>query len=91
MFGLTTLPVLLVLIALVILVVVMTAVRNYIKVPPNKVAVFYGRKHRLPDGRVVGFRLVTGGAALKWPVVENVTYLVKEGDRDRARGLRLVQ
>jgi flotillin len=75
MFGLTTLPVLLVLIALVILVVVMTAVRNYIKVPPNKVAVFYGRKHRLPDGRVVGFRLVTGGAALKWPIVENVTYL----------------
>ncbi len=75
MFGLTTLPVLLVLIALVILVVVMTAVRNYIKVPPNKVAVFYGRKHRLPDGRVVGFRLVTGGAALKWPVIENVTYL----------------
>jgi uncharacterized membrane protein YqiK len=55
MFGLTTLPVLLVLIALVILVVVMTAVRNYIKVPPNKVAVFYGRKHRLPDGRWWGF------------------------------------
>lgn len=74
-FGLTPLPFLLVLVALVALVVAMTAVRNYIKVPPNKVAVFYGRKHRTPDGKIVGFRLVTGGAALKWPVVENVTYL----------------
>ncbi len=70
-----TLPLLLLLAALVTVVVVMTAVRNYVKVPPNKVAVFYGRRHRTPDGRVVGFRLVTGGAALKWPVVENVTYL----------------
>jgi flotillin len=69
------LPVLLVLVAVVLLVVLMTAVRNYIKVPPNKVAVFYGRKHRTPDGKLVGFRLVTGGAGWKWPVLENVTYL----------------
>lgn len=74
-FGFTTLPFLLVLVALVVLIVVMTAVRNYIKVPPNKVAVFYGRKHRTAEGKTIGFRLVTGGAALKWPVVENVTYL----------------
>ena len=69
------LPVLLVLVAVVLLVVLMTAVRNYIKVPPNKVAVFYGRKHQTPDGKLVGFRLVTGGAGWKWPVLENVTYL----------------
>src|SRR5512147_1042613 len=69
------LPVLLVLVAAVVLVVVMTAVRNYIKVPPNKVAVFYGRKHRAPDGSTVGFRLVTGGAALRWPIFESVAYL----------------
>ena len=69
------LPVLLVLVAVVLLVVLMTAVRNYIKVPPNKVAVFYGRKHRTPDGKLVGFRLVTGGAGWKWPILENVTYL----------------
>ncbi len=68
-------PVLLVLIAFVLLVVLMTAVRNYIKVPPNKVAVFYGRKHRTADGTLIGFRLVTGGAAWKWPILENVTYL----------------
>jgi flotillin len=53
----------------------MTAMRNYVKVPPNKVAVFFGRKRKSPDGRYVGFRLITGGAAFRWPIVESVTYL----------------
>jgi len=74
-FGLTLLPVLLVLAALVIFVVFLTAARNYIKVPPNKVAVFYGRKHRMPDGKSIGFRLITGGAGWRWPLLESVTYL----------------
>lgn len=74
-FGITLLPVLLVLAAFIVLVVAMTAMRNYIKVPPNKVAVFYGRKHKSPDGKPVGFRLITGGAAFRWPIVESVTYL----------------
>jgi flotillin len=74
-FGLSLLPVLLALTALVVVVVFMTAVRNYIKVPPNRVAVFYGRKHRTHDGSMVGFRLVAGGASLKWPIFENVAYL----------------
>ncbi|MFH1176146.1 MAG: SPFH domain-containing protein [Acidobacteriota bacterium] len=74
-FGLTLLPVLLALMALVILVVFLTAARNYIKVPPNKVAVFYGRKHRTPDGKTIGFRLISGGAGWRWPILENVTYL----------------
>jgi flotillin len=74
-FSLSLVPVLLVLAALVVLVVFMTAVRNYIKVPPNKVAVFFGRKHRTPDGATVGFRLITGGASLRWPIFESVSYL----------------
>ncbi len=53
--------------------------RNYIKVPPSEVAIFYGRKHTLIDaaGRksVVGFRVVRGGAALLIPVLEKVDYL----------------
>src|SRR5919201_72225 len=77
MLGLRSLlgPVLVVLIAVVVLVVLMTATRNYVKVPPNKVAVFYGRKHVTPDGRRIGFRLVTGGARYKWPLLEDVTYM----------------
>lgn len=49
--------------------------RNYIKVPPNLVAVLSGRKRKLPDGRVVGYRLVRGGAALRIPLLEKVDYL----------------
>ncbi|MBI3449735.1 MAG: flotillin family protein [Acidobacteria bacterium] len=53
--------------------------RNYIKVPPSEVAIFYGRKHTLVDARgqksIVGFRVVRGGAALLIPVLEKVAYL----------------
>jgi flotillin len=53
--------------------------RNYIKVPPSVVAIFYGRKHTIVDERgnrtTVGFRVVRGGAALRVPVLEKVEYL----------------
>lgn len=49
--------------------------RNYIKVPPNKVAVFYGRKSKTQDGTESGFKVVTGGAKFKIPILESVTYL----------------
>lgn len=53
--------------------------RNYIKVPPSTVAIFYGRKHILIDERgnrtKIGFRVVRGGAALRVPVLEQVAYL----------------
>jgi len=53
--------------------------RNYIKVPPSMVAIFYGRKHAISDERgnraTVGFRVVRGGAALRVPILEQVEYL----------------
>src|SRR6187401_2582983 len=53
--------------------------RNYIKVPPSTVAIFYGRKHVYIDERgnksTVGFRVIRGGAALRVPVLEQVAYL----------------
>ncbi|MBI3682752.1 MAG: flotillin family protein [Acidobacteria bacterium] len=49
--------------------------RNYLKVPPNIAAVLSGRKRKLSDGRVVGYRLVRGGAALRIPLLEKVDYL----------------
>jgi len=64
---------------LIILVALITVVKiaasNYIKVPPNEVAVFYGRKRQTADGKPVGFRVVTGGAKLKIPFLEDVQYL----------------
>jgi flotillin len=49
--------------------------RNYLKVSPNAVAVLSGRKRKLPDGRMVGYRMVRGGAALRIPLLEKVEYL----------------
>lgn len=49
--------------------------RNYLKVSPNVVAVLSGRKRKLADGRVVGYRMVRGGAALRIPLLEKVEYL----------------
>jgi flotillin len=49
--------------------------RNYLKVSPNVVAVLSGRRRKLADGRVVGYRMVRGGAALRIPLLEKVEYL----------------
>ena len=53
--------------------------RNYIKVPPSTVAIFFGRKHTFEDEKgtktTVGFRVVRGGAALRVPLLEQVAYL----------------
>ncbi len=42
---------------------------------PNEILVFSGRKRKLKDGNVVGYRVVKGGRGLKFPIVESVTRL----------------
>jgi len=69
------LPVIVVLVLLAFFIAAALFSRNYIKVSPNFVAVFSGRKRKLPDGRVVGYRMVRGGAALRIPLLEKVDYL----------------
>lgn len=52
--------------------------RNYLRCPPNEVLVLFGRKHTIQvDGKPVtrGYRLVTGGAAFKFPLLEGVQRL----------------
>ena len=49
--------------------------RNYIKVSPNAVAVLSGRRRKAADGKIVGYRMVRGGAALRIPLLEKVEYL----------------
>lgn len=39
---------------------------------PNEVLIFSGRDHKDTNGNVRGYRLVFGGLAVKWPVLENV-------------------
>jgi flotillin len=61
--------------AIALLVILSRISKNYIKVPPNAVAIFSGRKHKHPDGTVVGYRMVAGGAAFRLPLLETVDYL----------------
>src|SRR5688500_8900258 len=68
-------PVLALIIVIGFVAAVMVISRNYIKVSPNTVAVLSGRSRKLPDGRKVGYRMVKGGAALRFPLLEKVEYL----------------
>jgi flotillin len=42
---------------------------------PNEILVFSGKRRRLKDGTVVGYRVIKGGRGLKIPIVESVTRL----------------
>jgi flotillin len=70
------------LIVLVLFLLIATVSRRYVKVPPNVVAVISGRKRRIttPEGasQTVGFRVVRGGAAIVWPVIERLDFMSLE-------------
>ena len=73
-------PVLLTVVAIVVIVIalliaLMLISRNYIKVSPNQAAVISGRRRKLADGSIAGYRLVRGGATLVFPFLEKVEYL----------------
>jgi len=68
-------PVLALIVVIGFVAAVMVISRNYIKVSPNTVAVLSGRSRKLADGRKVGYRMVRGGAALRFPLLEKVEYL----------------
>jgi flotillin len=54
--------------------------KYYIRIPPNKAAIIFGRRYKITDPitgetRERGFRIVKGGAALVIPLLEEVEYL----------------
>lgn len=51
---------------------------RYTKVGPNQVLIVSGRKHRLEDGSMVGFRIVKGGGTFVLPIFEKVDLLSLE-------------
>src|SRR5918992_3805437 len=74
-FNNALVPVLVLVIIVAFLAAAFVLSRNYIKVSPNTVAVLSGRRRKLQDGRTVGYRMVRGGAALRFPLLEKVEYL----------------
>jgi flotillin len=60
-----------VLIAFVILVMMLSRFLNIC--PPSQILVFSGRKHKLPDGSTVGFKVLHGGRGFRLPILEQVS------------------
>jgi flotillin len=73
--GAFLVPLMVIIVIIAILSIIKIIANNYIKVPPNKVAIFYGRKRKTRDGKTVGFNVVTGGGKLRIPILESVTYI----------------
>jgi flotillin len=74
--GMVVLAALVVAVVLVLLFILVMS--RYTKVGPNQVLVVSGRKHRLEDGALVGFRIVKGGGTFVWPILEKVDVLSLE-------------
>lgn len=55
---------------IVIFILVSVFVGRYVKVGPDEALIVSGRKKRLANGQVVGFRIVKGGATFVWPILE---------------------
>ena len=55
------------------LLVLMGIVKRFLYIcRPNEILIFSGRDRRLADGSTVGFRVVFGGRAFRWPILEKV-------------------
>jgi len=71
-------PIAIVVLAFVLFGLIITITRNYIKAAPNEVVVLYGRKRTIEvegQKRTIGYRTISGGAAFRWPILENLQRL----------------
>lgn len=60
--------------AVVAITIFMSIVRGLIYIcRPSEILIFAGRKHRLPDGTEVGYRVVRRGWALRMPLLQTVS------------------
>jgi len=62
----------------VVVVAVLTIKSLIVIVPPNMAAVLTGRNRKLPSGETIGYRSVSGGRAMRVPIIETVQYVSLE-------------
>ena len=67
-----------VVVVIVLFLLLYTVLSRYTKVGPNQVLIVSGRKHKLDDGSMVGFRIVKGGGTFVMPILEKVDLLSLE-------------
>ena len=61
--------------ALAVLLILVFIKANMVICQPNEVVVLAGRKRKLADGSVAGYRVIRGGRGFKWPLIESVKRL----------------
>ncbi len=61
--------------AMAIMLMIVFIKANLIICQPNEILIISGRQHQLPDGTVIGYRVIKGGRGFKLPVLESVKYL----------------
>ena len=59
-----------ILLVVVIFIMISVFVGRYVKLGPDEALIVSGRKKKLANGQVVGFRIVRGGATFVWPILE---------------------
>jgi flotillin len=58
----------------VVVFVLIVVLRQFLYIcPPSQILVFSGRKHKLPDGSTVGFKVLHGGRGIRFPLLEQVS------------------
>lgn len=60
--------------AVIALAVALSIVRRWLFIcRPNEILIFAGRKHRLPDGTVTGYKVVRRGWAVRIPLIQTIS------------------
>jgi flotillin len=66
-------------IALVAIIVILIAISRLLLIAqPNEVVILSGRSRSLPDGTIVGYRIIRGGRALRMPFLEKAAKMSLE-------------
>ena len=62
-------------VVLILVAAVMFFAHRYKRCPPDQIMVIYGRTERTADGRPKPSKILHGGAALVWPLIQDYAYI----------------
>lgn len=70
-------PVLIIVLVIAILLGIKALASRYQKIPPNKVAIIYGKgaKATAGQGQISGCKVVSGGGVLVWPIIQDIAFM----------------
>lgn len=70
-------PILIIVLVIAILLGIKALASRYQKIPPNKVAIIYGKgaKATAGQGQISGCKVVSGGGVLVWPIIQDIAFM----------------